>query len=298
MPNSFRHYSLRELRAFCIAADLGSFRAAADRLYLTASAVSHQIKSLEANLGTQLFERNNRSLSMTDAGQDLYADIHPIILEFDVAIARHARTEDQPRLRVSVQPFFASELFIPQLAEFRDLHPEFEITVDTIDESVERHPASADVSIRIFKSPPADLVSHKLFPLRLIPAGSPRFYDKVNVRSGRVISNFPLIVHESRPKAWRQWERSSGISLPRSTSTTRLDSMIAVVRAAERSVGAALVPVGLSDAWFHGDNIVPLFEHELTTNECYYVVCREEDAELQHVAAFIDWVLQKFGTRR
>ena len=74
--------------------------------------------------------------------------------------------------------------------------------------------------------------------------------------------------------------------------------MIAVVRAAERSVGAALVPVGLSDAWFHGDNIVPLFEHELTTNECYYVVCREEDAELQHVAAFIDWVLQKFGTRR
>lgn len=295
MNKTFRQYSLRELRAFCITVEVGSFRAAAERLFLTASAISHQIKNLETGLGIQLFERSVRALKPTDAGQDLYNDIQPLIEDFDTIIEEHARTVDQQRLRISVQPFFASEMFVPRLADFRQAHPDIDITADTSDESVEKHPAGADVSIRIFRSPPADLVAHRLLQLRLIPAGSPRFYDQVEVRAGKIVSDFPLILHESRPKAWRQWERSSGISLPNSPSVTRFASMIAIVRAAERSLGAALVPAGLSDALFHSDTIVPLFEQELTTDEYYYVVCRPDDAALPHVAAFIDWVLQEYG---
>lgn len=298
MTISFRHFSLRELRAFCIAAELGSFRAAADRLFVSASAVSHQIKNLEETLGSQLFERNTRSLDLTDAGHELLGDIQPLIEDFDTVIGRHTRATKASRLRISVQPFFASELFVPRLADFRDAHPDIDITVDTSDESTEKHPSNADVSIRIFKSPPAGLASHELFPLRLIPAGSPKFYDKIQLRAGKVVSEFPLILHESRPKSWRQWQRSSGITLPRSASLTRMDSMIAVVRAAERSLGAALVPAGLIDAWFHADTLVPLFEHELVTEETYFLVCRPDDAELPHVAAFTEWVLQEFGSRQ
>lgn len=295
---TFRHLSLRELRAFCLSADLGSFRAAAERLFLTASAVSHQIKGLESSLGSQLFERNTRSLDLTDAGQELFADIQPLIEDFDSIMSRHVKTSKKSRLRVSLQPFFASELFMPKLADFRDANRNIDITLDTSDESTEKHPSSADVSIRIFKSAPANLIAHKLFPLRLIPAGSPDFYESVKVRAGKVISEFPLIQHESRPKAWRQWERSSGISLPRGTAITRMDSMIAVVRAAERSLGAALVPIGLSDAWFHADTLVPLFDHELVMQESYYLVYRPEDKDLPHVAAFTRWVLQKFGSAK
>ena len=298
MTTSFRNFSLRELRAFCIASELGSFRAAADRLFLTASAVSHQIKGLESKLGSQLFERNTRSLDLTDAGHELFGDVRPLLEDLDTVMGRHARTTEQSRLRISVQPFFASELFVPRLADFRDVHPDIDITVDTSDESTEKHPSNASVSIRIFKRPPANLTAHKLFPLRLIPAGSPKFYDKVELRAGKVNSEFPLILHESRPRAWSQWERSSGIRLPRGAPVTRMDSMIAVVRAAERSLGAALVPGGLIDAWFHADTLVPLFEHELLTDESYFVVCRPEERDLPHVAAFIDWVLQQFGNKR
>lgn len=298
MTTSFRHLSLRELRAFCIAAELGSFRAAADRLFLTASAVSHQIKSLEETLGFQLFERNSRSLDLTDAGHEFFGDIQPLIEDFDTVIGRHTRATKQSRLRISVQPFFASELFVPRLADFRDANPDIDIKVDTSDESTEKHPSNADVSIRIFKSPPADLAAHALFPLRLIPAGSPKFYDKIQLRAGKIVSEFPMILHESRPKSWRQWERASGITLPRDASVTRMDSMIAVVRAAERSLGAALVPVGLSDAWFHADTLVPLFEHELETQETYFLVCRPEDATRPEIAAFTEWVLQEFGSRQ
>ncbi len=298
MATSFRHFSLRELRSFCIAAEQGSFREAADRLFLTASAVSHQIKSLESSLGSQLFDRNSRSLNLTDAGHELLEDIQPLIKDFDAVMGRHARTVTQSRLRISVQPFFASEWFVPRLADFRDAHPDIDITVDTSDESTKKHPSNSDVSIRIFNAPPSDLTAHELSPLRLIPAGSPKFYDQVQLRAGKVVSEFPLIVHESRPKAWRQWERSSGIALPRGAPITRMNSMIAVVRAAERSLGAALVPFGLSDAWFHADTLVPLFEHELVTQEAYFIVCRHEDADLPHVAAFIRWVLQAYGSHQ
>jgi len=295
LSKTFRHYSLRELRAFCIAVELGSFREAAERLFLTASAVSHQVRNLESGLGIQLFERSTRALKATMAGENLYNDIRPLIDNFDAVIGKHARTEGRQQLRVSVQPFFASEWFVPRLADFRATHPDLDITVDTSDESVERHPTTADVSIRIYRSPPTDLVAHHLLQLRLVPAGSPRFYDQVKVRSGKIVSEFPLILHESRPKAWRQWERSAGITLPKAPSVMRLASMIAVVRAAEQSLGAALVPAGLSDALFRSDAIVPLFDHELLTDEHYYVVYRAEDAELPHVAAFTDWVLQEFA---
>lgn len=298
LNKSLRNYSLRELRAFCIAVEQGSFRAAAERLFLTASAISHQVRNLEAGLGIQLFERSTRALKSTAAGENLYNDVRPLIDDFDAVIAKHARTVGKQQLRVSVQPFFASEWFVPRLADFMDAHPDLDITVDTSDESVERHPMTAEVSIRIYRSPPGDLVSHRLLKLRLVPAGSPRFYDQVKVRAGKIVSEFPLILHESRPKAWRQWERSSGISLPAAPSTMRLASMIAVVRAAERSLGAALVPAGLSDALFHSDVIVPLFDHELETDEDYYVVYRPEDGELPHVAAFTEWVLQEFGDAR
>lgn len=297
MTTSFRHFSLRELRAFCIAAELGSFRAAADRLFLTASAVSHQIKNLESSLGSQLFERNKRSLDLTDVGHELLADIQPLVEDLDAVMVRHMRTTTQSRLRISVQPFFASVWFVPRIADFRNAHPDIDITVDSSDESTEKHPSNADVSIRIFRAPPAGLTAHELFPLRLIPAGSPRFYDKIQLRAGKVVTEFPLILHETRPKAWRQWERSSGITLPRGAPITRMDSMIAVVRAAEQSLGAALVPVGLSNALFHADTLVPLFEHELVTEDTYFIVCRPDDAELPHVAAFIHWVLQEFGSQ-
>ena len=207
----FRRYSLRELRAFCISVELGSFRAAAERLFVTASAVSHQVKNLESGLGIQLFDRGTRALKATTAGENLYSEIQPLIEAFDTVIGNHARTAGKQRLRISVQPFFASEWFVPRLADFRASHPDLDITVDTSDESVERHPATADVSIRIYRSPPTDLVAHRLLPLRLVPAGSPRFYDQVRVQAGKVVSDFPLILEDDEPLDQEEIDDEEGI---------------------------------------------------------------------------------------
>lgn len=278
-----------------MAAEYESFRDAADRLFITASAVSHQIKNLEEELGQKLFARQNRAVRLTGAGQSLFDDVRPLISSLDEITARHMRDEPRCQLNISVQPFFASEAFVPRLPEFKSANPDFDIRVDTSDESAEKHPGTADVSIRVFRSPPTNLAADRLFPLRLIPAASAELRDRLELADEQIAGEFPLIVHESRPTAWRQWEKSSGITLPKQETTVRLDSMIAVVRAAERGLGAALVPAVLCDAWFESGSLVRLFEHELFTSDAYYVVSSPADAELPAVRRFRKWVLEEFA---
>jgi len=296
IPN--RNISLRGLRTFCVAAAHESFRTAADELFITASAVSHQIKNLEQELGQKLFDRGNRDLRLTEAGQSLYADVHPLIQKIHTVAGRFSSAISRSSLRVSVQPFFASEIFVPRLAEFALEHPEIDITVETSDESSEKHPTLSDASIRIFKDPPANLSADSLLPLRLVVAGSPEFQRKLKIKNREIVSEFPIIVHDSRPKAWKKWARAADVNVPPDSRKIRLDSMITIVRAAERGLGAALIPTKLSDAWFDSGALVRLFEQELPTRDCYYLVSTHSAGAEKNVQLFRNWVLKNLGDDR
>ena len=264
-------------------------------MFITASAVSHQIKNLEEELGIQLFERSARDLSLTDAGESLYAEVSPLIEQINDVVARYKDGGVRATIRISVQPFFASEYFVPRLSEFTARHPEIDIQVGTSDESAEKHPSDADLSIRLFRSPPPDLPSDLLFPLRMVAAGSPDFKKGLQVKKKKIVSEFPIIVHETHPKAWSQWSEASGIALPETTKVTRLDSMIAVVRAVERGIGAALVPVPIADLWFKQGSIVRLFKQELVSKSSYYLVSTEDRLSDPAVAGLRDWIVENFA---
>ena len=294
MPTWNRNVSMRALRAFCLAVERESFRLAAEDLYLTASAVSHQIRQLEDTIGSQLFSRTARSLNVTDAGRALYDDLKPILDDLDVIIERNSKKAKGAVLKLSVQSFFASELLMPRLSDFVDENPDISITVDTADGESGTHDRTADVAIRLFTKPPDGLDSDRLFSLRLIPVGSPGFYDRVKVVAGRIKSDFPLIVHDSRPKAWQKWQRSSGIHLPRNPKIIRLNSMTSVARAAEQGLGAALMPAQLCCAWMESGALPQLFDHELESREAYYLISPESAADTGHSKTFRDWVLQEF----
>lgn len=287
--------SLRGMRTFCVAARHENFREASEELFITASAVSHQIKSLEEELGHALFERSSREVQLTEIGKALYEDANPLIEQLDDIAAEYSKGVRRASIRISVQPFFASEFFVPRLSEFTSRYPNIDIQVGTSDESSEKHPADADLSIRLFRSKPEHMTSKLLFPLRTVPAGSPDFKKRMKVRKGKIESEFPLIVHQTQPKAWKHWSKSSGIELPESSKVTRLDSMIAVVRAAERGMGAALVPVPLSDLWFQQGSIVRLFEDELVADVSYYLICKEDRASDVSVRLLFDWIVQTFS---
>lgn len=281
---------MRALRAFCAAAKHESFRAAAEDLYLTASAVSHQIKHLELELGKKLFARTSRALVLTESGQAFYDDLYPILRSLDATTTQHSTMPERGSLRISVKPFFASEVLLPRLPGFNERYPGLDINVDTNDESSE----VADVSIRVFQAPPPSLSCDRLFSIRLIPVAAPEFYDSVKVIGNRINSDFPIIVHDSRPNAWRQWQRSARIQLPKTLTTLRLDSMTAVARAAERGLGAALIPRHLVTSWLDSQSLVQLFDHDLETNDAYYLACHTQSADNPALIPFREWVLQEF----
>lgn len=292
MPTWNRNVSMRALRAFCAAAENESFRLAADDLYLTASAVSHQIRQLESALGVELFKRTARSLRLTDAGIALADDLRPTLEELDLVIERNSRVVGQEVLKLSVQPFLANELLVPKLSEFFADNPDISVTVDTSDDDADKIDRSADISIRLFSAPPATDIWDRLFALRLVPVGSPGFYDDVKVVGGRITSRFPLIVHDARPKAWQRWQRSSGIALPRQSKIIRLNDMVSIARAAEQGLGAALMPAQLCDARIRAGSLVPIFDQELEYSEAYYLTCSDAAAARPHIARFRRWLLK------
>ncbi|MGB5334618.1 MAG: LysR substrate-binding domain-containing protein, partial [Woeseiaceae bacterium] len=232
---------------------------------------------------------------LTETGRSLYADVRPLIEQLDAVAAKYKKGAMKSSIRISVQPFFASEYFVPRLSEFTEKHPDIDIQVGTSDESAEKHPADSDLSIRLFRAPPANMPSNLLFPLRLAPAGSLEFKKKIKVKDRKIVSDFPLIVHETHPKAWKRWAKAARIELPQDSKVIRLDSMIAVVRAAQRGIGAALVPVPIGELWFQEGSVVRLFKDEYVADVSYFLVCSEDRAGDASVSLLRDWIVRKFA---
>jgi len=139
--------SLRFLKTFHIAAKLGSFKAAAEELSVTASAVSHQMKVLEEQLGLALFERGPRSLSLTPAGALYLENIDALFSRLDSVTEQLRLRFSRLVVRLQVPPFFASELLVPRLSSFSATHADIDIQIQTDMAPNEHHPPDADVSI-------------------------------------------------------------------------------------------------------------------------------------------------------
>ena len=285
---------LRNLRAFCIAARHCSFKVAADELYLTPSAVSHQMKELEETLGVRLFERKTRALELTTAGHTLRDEVAPLLDALDRSLTQFTRRNSRRSLRVMLPPFFASELFVPRLATFCAAHPDIDIQIDTSDPHPSLHKPTSDISIILADTPPQGLKATKLFSLKLAAVCAKEHAPSVARLGREVFRETALIVHRPRPFAWTSWAQEVGLEAPEPKNIIELDSMFAVVRAAERGVGVALVPTALCGAWFDTGALVRIFSIELKTSDTYYLVMRPKDADKPDVKAITDWALEEF----
>ena len=299
MSSSVRRLSrpppLKNLRAFCVAARHRSFKFAADELFVTPSAISHQMKELEDALGVRLFERKTRALELTAAGQTLLDEIEPLLEAMDRSLTQIARRGGRQTLRVLLPPFFASELFIPRLTSFYAAHPEIDMQIDTRDPRPSTHPATADVSILLSDSVPQGLKTSHLFSLSLTAVCSREHAATVERLGSAVFRQMALIVHKNRPFAWTNWAEEVGLETPEPKNVIELDTMTAVVRAAERGIGVALVPAVLCDAWFRSGALVRIFPVEVATNDSYFLVSRPRDAHKPEVQAITSWALAQFS---
>ncbi|KHK62400.1 LysR family transcriptional regulator [Pseudomonas fluorescens] len=145
----FASLPLNALRAFESAARLLSFKAAAEELSVTPTAISHQIRSLETWLGAQLFERLPRRVRLTDAGQRLFHSLHGALLEVAQSVDSLRPLRSTTHLTISTTAAFAALWLVPRLGRFYARHPNIKVRLDTHCEVIDLHQdASVDMVVR------------------------------------------------------------------------------------------------------------------------------------------------------
>ncbi|MEN9658320.1 MAG: hypothetical protein RL571_1785 [Pseudomonadota bacterium] len=140
---------LNRLSTFVAVVEAGGFTAAGDRLGMAKSLVSQQISKLESQLGVALFTRSTRKVLLTELGEQLYADISPLLLAAHVAVDRLGQVKVSGLLRITVPVDYAGAVLAPLLAEFASLHPQLEIELLATDEVLDLLAERIDIAFRL-----------------------------------------------------------------------------------------------------------------------------------------------------
>lgn len=161
---------------FVQVADQKSFRGAARKLGVTPAAVSRSIARLEETLGTRLFYRTSRRVSLTEDGQLFYERCREAVAQLELGRESLARRERAPRgvLTLTASPIL-SNLLAPSLARFSARHPAVFIRLLVTDHPSRMADEGIDVAIRIGELDDSSLVAKRLFGTRWVIAGSPEY---------------------------------------------------------------------------------------------------------------------------
>ncbi|MGO1072474.1 LysR family transcriptional regulator [Lysobacter sp. CA199] len=157
----FVELPLTALRSFEAAARLCSFKAAAEELHVTPTAISHQIRQLENWLGRALFQRQPRGVALTDDGRRLFRDVHGALLEVAQSVAVLRPRPDTGGLTVTTTASFAALWLVPRLGRFYARHSGIAVRIDTCARPIDlEQDASVDIAIRYGGAVPAGLHRH------------------------------------------------------------------------------------------------------------------------------------------
>lgn len=167
-----------QLRAFVAVAEVLNFSRAAERLGVSASALSQMVRALEERVGVRLLHRTTRSVSLTEAGDRLFQRVRPAVEELAAALGQTSHLRDRPAGIVRVHCFkSAADLFLkPVLRPFHESYPDIVLDVTLDDEVVDVVAGGYDAALRIGEVIERDMVAVKLGPdLEQIAVASPEY---------------------------------------------------------------------------------------------------------------------------
>ena len=182
------------LRTFEAVARHLNFRAAADELALTQSAISRQIQGLEDEVGVALFLRHTRAVELTSAGAQLLRAVVPSLERIDSAVRGIRLTSGRRSVAISTWASFASMWLIPRLEAFQHNHPDIDIRIDATDNVVDLDTADVDMALRYALPSTVARGAERLFGEQLTVVASP-WLLKSGTRLDRVedVAQFTLI---------------------------------------------------------------------------------------------------------
>jgi LysR family glycine cleavage system transcriptional activator len=282
---------LNALRAFEATARHLSVKNAAEELCVTPGAVSQMLKALELHLGVKLFQRVNRGIFLTDAGQSYLPPVRNAFRQIADATRRIAASADTGILTVSVTPFFAAAWLVPRLKEFQDAHPDIDLQVVSSNALVDFSRDGVDVAVRHGLGRYPGLRSERVVAVEIVPVAAPALVAKLGAPAAPAeLTRWPH-VHDAERKGWHLWFQSQGIDEIGAPRGPAFDDSGLLLKAVLTGQGAGLLPAALVATDLAEGRLVKLADVVLLEAFAYYLVYPEASHDQAKVAAFRRWIL-------
>jgi len=288
--------SLDLLRAFRSAARQLSFTRAAREQFVTQSAISRAIRTLEDQLGQPLFHRVNRALTLTHAGEELYRASEEALALIDSTADRLSGSTGA--LAVTTTTALASTWLVPKLPRFARLHPGTDVRIFASNDMVDLERERIDVALR-FLLRGADaangdcLVEYRTFPVCLpaIARSRKRPLRTAEDLAAYVRLDFETVVYGRPWYDWEHWFDVIGIRPVAPAGTMRFSHYDQVIEAAKEGSGIAI------GKWPHlarhlreGTLCAPFGVEGVAHVGDFYLVVARHAAERKDVQAFVAWL--------
>ncbi|MDO8300893.1 LysR substrate-binding domain-containing protein [Lacisediminimonas sp.] len=293
---------LKALSVFEVAAKCGSFVKAAEALFVTPAAVSHQIKTLEEFCGHLLFERLPNGLALTRHGMALLPGITAGMDNFESALALVNKpvAGGGEVLVVSALPSFAQEWLIPRLVDFRTRYPDIDVLIQTEYRMADLANEELDVAIRFARagfdpSLRADLLARET----VTPVCSPSLMntmagttDRRELRQFTLLNSSVRMVHEPW-MSWDLWLEEANLKSGDFINGPRFSDPLLILRAAMAGKGMVLGrSMLIHDHLAQGRLVAPFRDWIKPILSSYFLVTTLEKEKLEKVRAFREWILE------
>jgi DNA-binding transcriptional LysR family regulator len=282
---------LSALAAFEAAARHQNFAHAGEELHLTASAVSHHVRRLEARLGLPLFQRHARGVSLTDAGRQLADSASSAMSDMEAVLGGlRAGEDEEQRLRISTLHSLLYTWLMPRLPRFTAQHPGLRLSIDTEVGLTRFEEGGHDLAIRHGPGHWPGLVSHHLMDDALFPVASPALPGLSKVKTAADVAALPLINDLAR-QGWHDWFRAAGVHGAELPPAHVFSDTTDAFEAAAHGLGAALARERIVEPWLREGRLLRLPGPSLPTRWNYFIVHPSHRLLRQGAQAFRDWLL-------
>ena len=286
--------SLNGLRAFEAAARHLSFTQAASELNVTQTAISHQIKRLEQELGIRLFIRQNRALALTAEAKDYLPGVRAAFNDLRLATDRVLRKDNDHVLTVSTLASLAAKWLLPRLSAFQEAHRDIDVHITTSASLVDFKGGDVDAAIRYGRGNWPGLRADWIMADQLFPVCSPTLLtgDKPLRRPEDLADQVLLHTSGGTEDDWRLWLTAAGLPthISRHPGVT-FDLSFMTVQAAIDGIGVAIGRTSYVEADIAKGRLVVPFKITLPADAGFYLVSPEARADSPKLEAFRQWLI-------
>lgn len=286
---------LDSLRVFEAAARLGSYQKAAEELNITPSAVSHRMRTLEAQLGVKLFERDGRGLTLSADGARFLTPVAEGIERLRAATNAVVRRPGEGPLAMTVAPGFAMRWLLPRLGRFQREFPNIEIRFDSTAESLDLVSRQLDLGIRFGFGEWPGLTAERLFSYDWVPVCAPVLAEEGRrLQDPSDLSDFTRLHVSVRPDDWRMWLLAAGVEGIDPEAGPVFESMPVALEAAAQGMGVLVAERHMIGEDVTTGRLVTLFDEiHVPSSGAFYLVYPEGGLRDRRLRAFRDWLFRE-----